>query len=57
VRPVRLGRAHGDEELFRDLLVRVPQREQPQHFALSLGERILLGPPALLGLGRDEPGP
>ena len=41
VRPVRLGRAHGDVEHLRDLLVRVAEREQAQHLALALGERVL----------------
>ena len=45
VRAVRLGRAHRDVELLRDLLVRVAEREQPQHLALALGERVLLGAP------------
>ena len=38
---VRLGRAHRDVELLRDLLVRVPEREQPQHLALAIRQRIL----------------
>ena len=55
MRPVRLGRAHRDVEHLRDLLVRVAEREQPQHLPLAVRERILLGAAALLGLGRDEP--
>ena len=49
VRAVRLRRADGDVEHLRDLLVRVAEREQAEHLALAVGERILLGPPALLG--------
>src|ERR1041385_7873631 len=44
VRAVRLGGAYRDEELLRDLLVRVPQREEPEHLALAVGERILVHP-------------
>ena len=33
----------------------MPEGEQPQHLALALRERILLGLRALLGLGRDQP--
>ena len=55
MRAVRLGRAHGDEEHLRDLLVRVPEREQAQHLALALRERILLRAPPLLGVGGEEP--
>ncbi len=36
VRPVGLGRADRDEELLGDLLVRVPEREQVEHLALTL---------------------
>ena len=36
VRAVRLGRAHRDVELLRDLLVRVPEREEAQDLAFAL---------------------
>ena len=36
VRAVRLRGAHRDVELFRDLLIRVSEREQPQDFVLAL---------------------
>ena len=55
VRPVRLGRAHRDVEHLRDLLVRVAEREQPQHLALALRERVGLLARLRLGLGRDQP--
>ena len=55
VRPVRLGGAHGDEELLGDLLVRVPEREQAQHFALAVRKRILLGLPSCVGVRGDQP--
>ena len=54
--PVRLDRAHREEELLGDLLVRVTQGQEPQHLPLPVGERILLGPSLLLGLGGDEAG-
>src|SRR5262249_9449699 len=38
--PVRLGRAHGDVELLRDLLIRVAEREQFQDLALTVRERV-----------------
>src|SRR6185437_2066286 len=57
VRAVRLRPANGDEELRRDLLIRVPEREQPQHLTLAIGERILFGPARLGGLGGDEARP
>ena len=44
VRAVRLGGAHRDEERLRDLLVRVAERQQPQHLALAVGERIARRP-------------
>ena len=54
VRAVRLGRSHRDVELRRDLLVRVPEREQTQDLALPVGQRILVGAALRLGLGKDE---
>ena len=55
VRAVRLGRAHRDVELARDLLVRVAEREQAQNVALAVGERVLLGALPLLRVGGDHP--
>ena len=40
VRPVRLGCAHRDVEQLGDLLVRVAEREQPQHLSLTFGEWV-----------------
>ena len=37
---VRLDRAHREEELLRDLGVRVAQRDQPQDLDLALGEVV-----------------
>src|SRR5438552_18747780 len=52
---MRLRRARGDVELLRDLLVRVPEREHPQHLALAFGGRILVCPLARLRRGRAAP--
>ena len=38
VRAVGLHRADGEEELFGDLPVGVPERDQPQDVDLALGE-------------------
>jgi hypothetical protein len=35
-----LNRAHGDEQLLGELLVGIAEREEPQHVAFTLGERI-----------------
>ena len=40
VRAVGLGGADRDEEQLRDLLVRVAEREQAEHLALAVGERV-----------------
>jgi peroxiredoxin Q/BCP len=55
VRAMGLRRADRDEEKLRDLLVRVPEREQPQHLSLTVGERIGLGACLCLGLCGGEP--
>src|SRR5579862_3329427 len=55
MRAVRLGRPDGDEEQFGDLLIRVSEREQAQHLALAIRERIGLSPCARVRLGRGEP--
>ena len=44
-----------DEPLSRDLLVRVAEREQPQHLTLAVGERVLVRPPRVVGFGGDQP--
>src|SRR4051812_35326401 len=54
VRAVRLGGSHRDEELLRDLLVGVAEREQAQDLALPLRERIVRGALAFLGLGGEQ---
>ena len=54
VRAVRLRRPDGDEELLRDLLVRVAEREQPQHLVLTVGERVLLGLARRIRVRRDQ---
>src|SRR5437764_11986275 len=33
---MRLGRPDGDEEQLRDLLIRMPEREEPQHLVFAL---------------------
>src|SRR5690242_8734376 len=40
VRAVRLGGAHGYVELLRDLLVRMPEREQLEHLPLAVRQGI-----------------
>src|SRR4249919_3774171 len=40
VRPVRFGCAYRDVEQLGDLLVRVAEREQPQHFSLTFGKWV-----------------
>ena len=56
VRPVRLGGAHRDEQHLRDLLIRVAEREQAQHLALPVGERVARSPPGRVDLRLREPG-
>src|SRR3954451_25464586 len=49
-----LGGPDRDEELLRNLLVRMAVGEQPKHLALAARERIFLGSASGLGLGLDQ---
>src|SRR4051794_26499739 len=40
VRPTRIDRAHRDEELLRDRLIRIAEGEQMDDVALAVGERL-----------------
>ena len=55
VRAVRLDRAHRQVQLFGDLGVGVPERDQPQHVDLALGEVVRRSRRRLGGDARAEP--
>ncbi len=42
------------KSLLRDLLVRVPEREQPQDLTLAVRERVLVGALLGVGVGREQ---
>ena len=56
VSAVRLGCPDRDEELRRDLLVRMAEGQESENLALTFGERVLLGPASFLRICRDELG-
>ena len=54
MRPVRLGGAHRDVQLPRDLLVGVAERKQSQHFTLAVRQRVALGLGSGFSLGFNQ---